>query len=237
MPYPPPVPPATRTNATVMATNHPADHNAISAALTEILNHIATLEASIYPIGTITMCGADIAPGNHEFCRGQLLSKATYPEVFALLGTKFGPGDASNFTMPSFMGRGPMGHWPGGTWAATMGAFIGSPDNSIPPHDHNIAHQHNVNGTTGSAGAHAHSGAAGPLVQALGSGIHVTEGGAGPAFYAGWTSTDTAPDHQHAFATVTTGGPTNSGGANGAVSVTNANISPGTVVNFVMRMH
>ena len=47
MPYPPPVPPANRTNATVQADQHPSDHNLISDALTEILNHIAGLETTI----------------------------------------------------------------------------------------------------------------------------------------------------------------------------------------------
>ena len=113
MAYPPPVPPATRTNATVMATNHPADHNTISAALTEILNHIATLETALYPIGTISMSGADIPPGNHLLCQGQAVSRTTYPEVFALIGTKYGAGDGVNtFNMPSLVGRSPVGFWP-----------------------------------------------------------------------------------------------------------------------------
>src|SRR4051794_5933893 len=116
MAYPPPVPPANRTDATVMATNHAADHNATSSALTEILNHIATLEASIYPIGTITISGSDIPPGNHELCRGQEVSKTSNPEVFALIGTKFGPGTASTFTMPDLRGRYPIGYNTGGTY-------------------------------------------------------------------------------------------------------------------------
>src|SRR4030095_16705759 len=47
MAYPPVVPPSTRTNATPSVDNHPGDHNQISAALTEILNHIATLEQGL----------------------------------------------------------------------------------------------------------------------------------------------------------------------------------------------
>jgi hypothetical protein len=47
MPYPPPVPPATRTNATPDVDNHPSDHNMLSQALTEILNHTATVEQTI----------------------------------------------------------------------------------------------------------------------------------------------------------------------------------------------
>jgi hypothetical protein len=46
MAYPPSVPPATRTDTTPQFTNHPGDHNQISAALTEILNHLAAVEAA-----------------------------------------------------------------------------------------------------------------------------------------------------------------------------------------------
>src|SRR4051812_34536578 len=51
MAYPPPVPPANRTNATVMASNHPSDHNLISGALTDILNHITPIDSAIAMIG------------------------------------------------------------------------------------------------------------------------------------------------------------------------------------------
>lgn len=40
MAYPPTVPPTGRTNATAQADNHPSDHNAISAALTDIINEL-----------------------------------------------------------------------------------------------------------------------------------------------------------------------------------------------------
>jgi hypothetical protein len=40
MPYPPTVPPTGRTNATPQADNHPSDHNAISTALTDIINEL-----------------------------------------------------------------------------------------------------------------------------------------------------------------------------------------------------
>lgn len=48
MAYPPVVPPATRTNATPQADNHPADHNGISAALTDIVNVLGPNPAQGY---------------------------------------------------------------------------------------------------------------------------------------------------------------------------------------------
>lgn len=40
MPYPPYIPPNTRTNSTAMATNHPNDHNYIADALSDIVNEL-----------------------------------------------------------------------------------------------------------------------------------------------------------------------------------------------------
>ena len=40
MAYPPTVPPATRTDSTPQFTNHPNDHNAISTALTDLVNEL-----------------------------------------------------------------------------------------------------------------------------------------------------------------------------------------------------
>jgi hypothetical protein len=40
MPYPPTVPPSNRTDPTPQATNHPSDHNALSKALTDIINEL-----------------------------------------------------------------------------------------------------------------------------------------------------------------------------------------------------
>jgi microcystin-dependent protein len=191
------------------------------------------------------MIGADIAPGNHALCQGQLLSKTEYPEVFALLGTRYGPGDASNFQMPNFSGRSPMGLWPGGAWAASRGTngFIGSSDAIIPPHDHNIAHQHGVNLYTSYDGSHVHVSAADNSAGFVVSGTfgnagsaNITTGGGGYVIH-GNTSVSVPETHRHATNGSTDGGPTNSAGANGAVSVTNANIGPGIIVNFVMRMH
>ena len=259
MAYPPPVPPATRTNATVMATNHPADHNAISAALTEILNHMATLETSLYPIGTIAISGADIPPGNHELCRGQEVSKTQYPEVFALIGTKFGPGTASTFTMPDFRGRYPIGFNIGGTYfGAGIGEKYGSPDvtgllahshglgghwHGTPDHAHGISFKSGLDDTN-----HIHFPDSGGqfLMNGPGSGgdAFVKTDTIGPHSYALGMPAGRSAQHAHdingatqnAGAGLATGGP--SGGSdNAGGNVTNANLPPSLSVNYIMRMH
>lgn len=45
MPWPPVIPPATRANATPQLDTHPSDHNAISAALTDLVTRVNALPA------------------------------------------------------------------------------------------------------------------------------------------------------------------------------------------------
>lgn len=254
MAYPPPVPPATRTDATVMATNHPADHNVISVALTEILNHVATMEQALYPIGTIAMTGSDIAAGNHLLCQGQAVSRTQYPEVFALYGTKYGVGDGANtFNLPSMQGRSPMGYWPGGQWATSLGLpLIGNANSTLPVHGHTGSASGTTNGSgpvgTSTDGQHWHQpanaatfittgGDPGPQFPGQGyagspnispnTGIgHVYMGGTGNSGAHGHT----VDDHGHTFSAGVT---VDNAGSDPA----NTNIHPCVVINFQMRMH
>lgn len=49
MPYPPPVPPPSRTNATPMVDNHPSDHLLTSGALSDIINELGANPSGTYP--------------------------------------------------------------------------------------------------------------------------------------------------------------------------------------------
>jgi microcystin-dependent protein len=244
MAYPPPVPPATRTDATVMATNHPSDHNLISSALSEILNHIATLETSLYPIGTITAWGGDIPPGNHLLLNGQAILRSSYPELFSYWGTRFGVGDGtSTFNIPDYRGRYMIGANPGGAYFTLgPGEKFGSADATL------VSHGHTMTGSTGAmdrdstttvAGAHNHvvplSGSHGFIVDGVGASPTSQIQIGGPAYgFTPFTSDHTGhshvgPDHLHnsgSLTAVATGG-----------SPTNANLPPSTSINFVVRAH
>ena len=57
------------------------------------------------PTGTI-LPFAGRRPGGWLVCRGAAVSRATYPELFAVIGTTFGPGDgATTFNLPDLRGR------------------------------------------------------------------------------------------------------------------------------------
>lgn len=65
MAYPPSVPPADRTDATVAAGNHAGDHNALAAAIASILTELGSNPAGTYADVTARLeaIAADVAAG------------------------------------------------------------------------------------------------------------------------------------------------------------------------------
>jgi len=57
----------------------------------------------------IRMFAGDFAPRNWAFCLGQTLSINTNQALFALLGVTYGGNGTTNFMLPNFAGRTPMG--------------------------------------------------------------------------------------------------------------------------------
>ena len=66
-------------------------------------------------LGEIRMFAGDFAPVGFASCDGQLLSVEEYPELFALLGTRYGGDGQVSFAVPDLRGRAPvhMGTGPG----------------------------------------------------------------------------------------------------------------------------
>jgi len=189
---------------------------AMTAQLKLVGNPVAALDAApkqyvdqVVPIGGILMYGGTVAPagGVWLLCDGSEYQEATYPALAAIIGAA-----AGRFNVPALVNRLPVGG--GGTYAhKTTG---GSADAIVPIHAHTMAHSHvadatntdhlhTVNGHShgvGSVavslqGAHTHGGDAGPLVQALQSGINVSRDVGPTAFWGGWSGTTVAGDHGH----------------------------------------
>lgn len=58
------------------------------------------------PIGAIVPYGSSTAPTNWLVCDGSAVSRTTYSELFAIIGTGFGEGDGSTtFNLPNLKGR------------------------------------------------------------------------------------------------------------------------------------
>jgi len=60
MPWPPVVPPTNRTNATVQLDNHPADHNQMAQAVTDLTTRLTSAAWGIIPAGLAAVT-ADVA--------------------------------------------------------------------------------------------------------------------------------------------------------------------------------
>lgn len=66
---------------------------------------IAALNAERVPVGTIITYSAETPPLGYLECDGTQVSRADYPQLFAVIGTAFGPGDGSStFHLPDARG-------------------------------------------------------------------------------------------------------------------------------------
>ena len=62
------------------------------------------------PVGTITPFGGSAIPSGYLLCNGQTVSRTTYAELFAVIGTAFGTGDGSTtFNVPDLRETVPVG--------------------------------------------------------------------------------------------------------------------------------
>lgn len=103
----------------------------------------------IIPSGLILPYGGSAAPSGWLICDGSAVSRATYANLYAAIGTSYGVGDGSTtFNLPDLRGRSPVGK---GTHADvdTLGESDGVAEASRTP-------KHTL--TTAEIPAHAHSG-------------------------------------------------------------------------------
>jgi microcystin-dependent protein len=64
------------------------------------------------PVGTILYYAGttDHLPSDWKLCNGMALSRTTYPELYAFLGTKYGNNNSSDFKVPNLSGKRIRGH-------------------------------------------------------------------------------------------------------------------------------
>lgn len=117
------------------------------------------LATTVDPSGTIKLYAGATAPSGYLLCDGTAVSRTTYADLFAAIGTAFGAGNGSTtFNVPDFRRRVPVGA--GGTGTATLGNARGNTGGSethtlqiseMPAHTHNY-------GVSGSGGGGISSG-------------------------------------------------------------------------------
>jgi len=114
----------------------------------------AWVEKRTEPPGLIKMYGGSSAPRGHLMCDGTAVSRTTYADLFAVIGTNYGVGDGSTtFNLPDYRQRFPLGKAVSGT-GNTLGATGGAIDHShsVPKHYHGMGTGSDLNIT--SSGTH-----------------------------------------------------------------------------------
>jgi microcystin-dependent protein len=104
----------------------------------EVLTDLAAVGAGSLPSGSIIAYGGSSAPTGYLICDGSAVSRTTYADLFAVLGTTYGAGNGSTtFNLPNLRQRFPLGKAASGT-GNTLGATGGSIDHvhSGPSHTH-----------------------------------------------------------------------------------------------------
>jgi len=129
-----------------------------------------------YPVGSIVSFAGDTAPEGWIIADGSMVLQSEFPDLYAVLGTTFGPAVGGYFTLPNLSARFPLGK----SGSYPLGAIGGETSHTLttaelPPHHHaqkfntqavasgtgetphklNASGAYNVNtGDTGSGNAH-----------------------------------------------------------------------------------
>jgi len=117
------------------------------------------------PTGCVKMYAGSTPPSSWLICDGGAVSRTTYADLFAVIGTTYGQGNGSTtFNVPDMRGNVVVGH-NGSTY--NRGSTGGSPTHEIttaemPIHSHtgtsDVGGAHSHTGTIGSTGSHQHTG-------------------------------------------------------------------------------
>ncbi len=108
----------------------------------DIHTAINAIEPYIAPTGSVQMWAGGSAPTGWLLCDGATISRSTYANLFAVIGTTYGAGDGSTtFLVPNLQGKFPIGYNSGDGDFDAMGETGGA--KTI-----NIAHSHTVDDHT-----------------------------------------------------------------------------------------
>lgn len=107
--------------------------------------------------GTILLYGGSTAPSGFLLCDGSAVSRQTYANLFAVIGTNFGLGDGSTtFNLPDLRGRVGVGMGQGsGLTNRSMGATGGEESHALASAE-NGPHTHNMDTYNSYQGYHTH---------------------------------------------------------------------------------
>lgn len=88
------------------ATNPGLTHRNVAEAIEAIQSALGINLKNINPIGGVQAFAGSTAPANWVLCDGAAISRTTYADLFAVIGTTYGSGNGSTtFNVPNTKGR------------------------------------------------------------------------------------------------------------------------------------
>lgn len=117
-------------------------------------NGSAWVEKRLEQPGIVKPYAGTAAPRGHLLCDGAAVSRTTYADLFAVVGTTYGAGDGINtFNVPNLTGRFPLGKTASGTGSSLggTGGALGH-THGLPAHYHGMGAGADLNIT--SSGTH-----------------------------------------------------------------------------------
>ena len=89
-----------------LATNAVSTTAKITDGIITTAKLAAALQKFLLPIGSVSPYAGTTEPTGWRFCRGQEMSRTTFSDLFAVIGTTYGAGDGSTtFNLPELRGR------------------------------------------------------------------------------------------------------------------------------------
>lgn len=192
------------------------------------------------PAGSITLYAGASAPTGWVICDGRSLSRASYPTLFAAIGTTYGSVDANSFNIPDLRGLLPVGLNPVETEFNELGKTGGAKTHTIttaqlPALTASSAGAHTHTGTTGSAGSHSHNQRfnTGAIAAGGGSNVAGMSGSGGNSSGVAEQTTQSAGAHTHSFTTASGGAHTHTV-VSGSAEAHNI-LPPYMTLNYIIR--
>ncbi len=106
---------------------------------------IRSVTSALIPSGVVMAYLSEITPTGWLQCNGAAVSRTTYANLFAVIGTRYGAGDGgTSFNLPDFRGRALIGAGNGtGLTLRSLGDEVGEETHlltvsEIPAHTHDI---------------------------------------------------------------------------------------------------
>lgn len=124
----------------------------------EAITYALLSEDQRWEPGDIKMTARSVAATGWLMCNGAAVSRATYADLFAAIGTTHGAGDGTTtFNLPDFRRTFPLGKADSGT-GSTLGGSGGSNNAAVVSHNHTQdSHDHTQDAHNHTQDAHGHS--------------------------------------------------------------------------------